>query len=56
MKTITFAGQLALLAFIGEGFSIDSFAMPYLWVIAGLIAAIALISRREWVNKSVEGD
>ena len=56
VKTLAFAGQLSLLAFIGEGFSIDSFAMPYLWVMAGLIASIALISRREWVNKSVEGD
>jgi hypothetical protein len=56
VKTLAFAGQLSLLAFIGEGFSIDSFAMPYLWVMAGLIASIALISRREWANKSVEGD
>lgn len=47
LKTFGFAGQLALLAFIGEGFSIDSFAMPYFWVIAGLIAAIAMIYRRE---------
>jgi hypothetical protein len=45
VKTLSFAGQLALLAFIGEGFSIDSFAMPYLWVFAGLIAAIALLCR-----------
>ena len=47
IKTFAFAGQLALLAFIGEGFSIDSFAMPYFWIIAGLIAAIAMISRGE---------
>jgi hypothetical protein len=47
IKTFAFAGQLAMLAFIGEGFSIDSFAMPYFWVIAGLIAALAMIYRRE---------
>jgi len=47
LRTFALAGQLALLAFIGEGFSIDSFAMPYFWVIAGLIAAIAMIFRRE---------
>jgi hypothetical protein len=47
IKTFAFAGQLALLAFVGEGFSIDSFAMPYFWVIAGLIAAIAMIYRHE---------
>jgi hypothetical protein len=46
IKTFAFAGQLALLAFIGEGLSIDSFAMPYIWVIAGLIAAIAMLYRR----------
>jgi hypothetical protein len=33
------AGQLAVLAFLVEGFSIDSFAMPYLWVTLGLAAA-----------------
>jgi hypothetical protein len=47
IKTLAFAGQLALLAFIGEGFSIDSFAMPYFWVIAGLIASMAMIYRQE---------
>jgi hypothetical protein len=46
IKTFALAGQLALLAFIGEGFSIDSFAMPYLWVIAGLIAAVAMMYRK----------
>jgi len=50
IKTFALAGQLSLLAFIGEGFSIDSFAMPYLWVIAGLIAAIAVIVRRKYPN------
>ncbi len=48
IKTFALAGQLALLAFIGEGFSIDSFAMPYLWVIAGLIAATAMIVRHDF--------
>ena len=52
MKTLAFAGQLALLAFIGEGFSIDSFAMPYLWIIAGIIAAVGLVYRHEMVAKS----
>ncbi len=51
MKTLALAGQLALLAFIGEGFSIDSFAMPYLWVIAGVIAAMGLLARQEAANK-----
>jgi len=54
IKTFAFAGQLALLAFIGEGLSIDSFAMPYFWVIAGFIAAIALIVRRENSQKVID--
>jgi len=33
------AGQLAVLAFLVEGFSIDSFALPYLWVTLGLAAS-----------------
>jgi len=51
VKTFALAGQLALLAFIGEGFSIDSFAMPYFWVIGGLIAGIAMFFRREYNNQ-----
>lgn len=47
LKTFAFAGQLSLLAFIGEGFSIDSFAMPYFWVIAGVIAGIGMLFRQE---------
>lgn len=45
VRLIALAGQLSLLAFIAEGFSIDSFAMPYLWVAAGLISAAGLLSR-----------
>jgi hypothetical protein len=46
IKTFAFAGQLAILAFVGEGFSIDSFAMPYFWVAAGLLAATSMIVRQ----------
>ncbi len=50
-KTLAFAGQLALLAFIGEGLSIDSFAMPYFWVMAGLVAGSAMMLRSELRRK-----
>jgi hypothetical protein len=46
MKSLALAGQLSLIAFIVEGFSIDSFAMPYLWVMAGLISAAGMMNRR----------
>lgn len=35
------AGLLALLAQLGEGFSLDSFALPQLWVMLGLLTAAA---------------
>ena len=53
LKTIALAGQLALLAFIGEGLSIDSFAMPYLWIMTGLISCVAMISRLDLLKRQV---
>jgi hypothetical protein len=51
LRWIGLTGQFALLAFVGEGFSIDSFAMPYMWVIAGLISVSALIYRQNLREK-----
>ncbi len=45
-KTIALAGQLALVAFLIEGFSIDSFALPYLWAAAGLVTAGVYVYRQ----------
>jgi hypothetical protein len=50
-KIIALAGLLSLVAFIGEGFSIDSFAMPYLWVIAGFVSVNSMVYRREVTQK-----
>jgi hypothetical protein len=47
LRLISLAGQFSLLAMIGEGFSIDSFAMPYLWVFTGLVAAAGMIYRQQ---------
>jgi hypothetical protein len=47
IKIISLAGQLFLLAFIAEGLSIDSFAMPYMWIMAGLISAVGIVFRRQ---------
>jgi O-antigen ligase len=38
-KTIGWMGILMLIAFIIEGFSVDSFALPYIWFTTGLVAA-----------------
>jgi hypothetical protein len=49
-KLIAFICQLMLLALIAEGFSIDSFALPYLWVVAGLAAAAGASHRKFIAN------
>lgn len=38
-RTLGWMGMLAVVALLGEGFSLDSFAFPYYWVALGLIAA-----------------
>lgn len=38
--SIGFMGLFMLAAFIMEGVSIDSFAMPYLWITTGLVTAV----------------
>lgn len=47
IKTIALAGQLTLLAFVFEGFSVDTFGLPYLFVMAGLVASAGMILRRQ---------
>ncbi len=47
LKTVALAGRLAILAYVFEGFSIDTFGLPYLFVITGLAAAAALLYRQE---------
>lgn len=44
-KVIGLAGQMVLIGFLLEGFSIDSFALPYFWFSAGLLAASAMSAR-----------
>jgi hypothetical protein len=47
LRIVGLAGQLFLLAFLLEGFSMDSFAMPYEWIMAGLISAGGWLYRKE---------
>jgi len=39
LQVLGLAGQFALIALLGEGLSIDSFALPYLWLTFGLMTA-----------------
>jgi hypothetical protein len=47
MQIVGLAGKFFILAYLVEGFSVDSFALPYQWIIAGLITASRLIVQRE---------
>ena len=47
LKMAGLAGQLVIIAFIVEGFSIDSFALPYYWFSVGLLSAAAYQARSE---------
>ena len=55
LKIMGLAGQLFLLAYLFESFSMDSFAMPYQWVMAGLISAGGLLARRQLTSKDKQG-
>jgi hypothetical protein len=46
LRTVGWLGTFAIIAFLVEGFSIDSFAMPYLWVSTGLLTAASALARR----------
>ena len=52
MKILGLAGKLFLLAYFVEGFSVDSFAIPYQWVGASLISATRLIAQKEMTAES----
>jgi O-antigen ligase len=39
VKIWGFIGKIAIIALVFEGFSIDSFALPYYWIILGLVAS-----------------
>ncbi|HSV86059.1 MAG TPA: hypothetical protein VLH85_05755, partial [Levilinea sp.] len=40
-RQLALAGQLIVVAFLLEGFSLDTFALPYLWVSLGLVTSAA---------------
>ncbi|MFN2302926.1 MAG: hypothetical protein ACK2TV_04260 [Anaerolineales bacterium] len=50
MKIVGLAGNLFVLAFIIEGFSVDSFAIPYQWITASLISAGRLVVYKEKIT------
>jgi hypothetical protein len=51
MRTLGWMGTFAILAFLVEGFSIDSLTLPYLWVSMGLVTAASALARREAISR-----
>jgi O-antigen ligase len=45
MRTIGWMGAITLIAYLAEGFSIDSLALPYIWVSLGLLTAASACAR-----------
>jgi hypothetical protein len=45
LRTVGLAGQIVLVAFLAEGFSVDTFALPYLWISLGIISAAGALLR-----------
>jgi O-antigen ligase len=41
-KMLALMGKLVIIALVFEGFSVDSFALPYLWFSLGLVTAASL--------------
>lgn len=53
MKMIGLAGSFALIGFIVEGFSLDTFALPYYWFSFGLVTAACEGMRRSRIPPAV---
>ena len=45
-KVIGWGGLFVLIAFITEGFSTDTFALPYLWISLGIVSAAGALLRK----------
>lgn len=54
MKMAGLAGSFALIGFLVEGFSVDSFAMPYYWVTFGILTAACEIARQFFTGGRLE--
>jgi hypothetical protein len=44
-RTFGWSGLFVLLAFVIEGFSTDTFALPYLWISLGIVSAVGALIR-----------
>lgn len=50
IKAIGLSGQFVLIALLFEGFSLDTFALPYMWVSLGILIAVFVLRRQPYVQ------
>jgi len=53
-RAFGFTGKLFILALIMEGFSMDTFGLPYYWIALGIVVAARRISQQAITSQSVE--
>jgi O-antigen ligase len=56
LRMIGWMGSFVIVAMILEGFSVDSFALPYLWVSLGIVTAASALGRRELASREEDMD
>jgi hypothetical protein len=52
-KTIGWAGAFTIIALLAEGFSTDTFALPYLWFSLGLVTAASRVPALQHTDKII---
>jgi len=53
-RMIGWGGLFVLIAFVLEGFSIDTFALPYFWVSLGIVSAAGALSRNSQMEDAAD--
>jgi hypothetical protein len=55
-KTVGWFGLFVLIAFVFEGFSTDTFALPYFWLSLGIVCATAALHRKQSMQEATAQD
>jgi O-antigen ligase len=52
-RALGWMGMLGVIALLGEGFSVDSFALPYAWTTFGLLVSASSLARRQAASDAI---
>ncbi|MEZ0395272.1 MAG: O-antigen ligase family protein [Anaerolineales bacterium] len=53
LRALGWMGMLGVIALLGEGFSVDSFALPYAWTTFGLAVSASFLARRQAPGQAI---